>query len=161
MIIKQSLQSRPGPQDRSLLETDLIKSAYVMNNTPYLTEENKEWLAPIDIVTLWNETDVMIWELPDSTLKDLMRQRSIIVQIREFATIAKSWFNWSKQIKKRGDESRHWSQKKSSWVLRCDHGGSHQAWCTSAGVIQSIADGECSNRLNPDIFRLSSFDDLN
>ena len=61
-VIKQSLQSRPGPQDepldRSLLETVLIMSAYVMNSTPYLTEENKELLAPIDSIAPWNGADV-------------------------------------------------------------------------------------------------------
>ena len=82
-VIKQSLQSRPGPQDepldRSLLETILIMSAYIMNSTPYLSDENKELLAPIDLIAPWNGASVQIRELPDSTLTDLVSERRALL----------------------------------------------------------------------------------
>ena len=60
-------------------EGQALMSAYFMNNTPYLTEENKELLAPIDIIAPWNEADVRIRELTDSTLKDLVKERRALL----------------------------------------------------------------------------------
>ena len=52
-IIKQCTQGKPGvqeePMERSQLETILAMSALALNNTPYLSEENTQLMAPVGL----------------------------------------------------------------------------------------------------------------
>ena len=57
--------------ERSQLETILAMSALALNNTPYLTEENTQLLAPVDLYAPWHDSRVEVRPLPESTLKDL------------------------------------------------------------------------------------------
>ena len=94
-IIKQFAQGKPGvqeePIERSQLETILIMSALALNNTPYLSEENTQLMAPVDLYAPWHSATVDVRALPSTSLKELeIQRRALMVRKEELWKLQKA-----------------------------------------------------------------------
>ena len=89
------MQGKPGvqeePIERSQLETILAMSALALNNTPYLSEENTQLMAPVDLYAPWHNATIDVRALPDSNLKDLeIKRRALMVRKEKLWILQKS-----------------------------------------------------------------------
>jgi 2'-5' RNA ligase len=86
-LIKQGSFGVPGPQTKSIermqLETAMSAAASMVNNTPYLSEENSLLLAPSDSLTPWKGGNPSVQELPPTKLKNLGEARRLMLAKQE------------------------------------------------------------------------------
>ena len=72
----------PGPQktavEWSQLETSLTAAASMLNNMPYLDENNRLLLAPSNFLTPWKHGFPSVQEIPVTKLKSLEEARRML-----------------------------------------------------------------------------------
>ena len=149
-LVKQSLEGVPGPikdpMSRSMLETVLTMSANMVNNTPYLTEDNEHLLAPADLISPWRACEQGVRQIPASGLKTLESTRRYLM-VKRAALISMQTDELADELRFKQGRMKLGSNKNA---LTVGIGSMVMVWLDQRpelGVVTELDGGECTLRL--------------